>query len=132
MAIEQVTAKITLKDEENKPLKNEEGVTQYQEDTVDFDFGDDLNAAVELCGEEVVFSQYVSAAKVALQGVIRGKINAGLSHDAIQEAVSSWKPGMVMARVQVDPLEAVLAAAATWSSEKRQEYIDKLLAGGAI
>jgi len=132
MAIEQVTAKITLKDEENKPLKNEEGVTQYQEDTVDFDFGDDLNAAVELCGEEVVFSQYVSAAKVALQGVIRGKINAGLSHDAIQEAVSSWKPGMVMARVQVDPLEAVLAAAATWSPEKRQEYIDKLLAGGAI
>ena len=132
MAIEQVTAKITLKDEENKPLKNEEGVTQYQEDTVDFDFGDDLNAAVELCGEEVVFSQYVSAAKVALQGVIRGKINAGLSHDDIQEAVSSWKPGMVMARVQVDPLEAVLAAAATWSPEKRQEYIDKLLAGGAI
>ena len=132
MAMEKVTAKITLKDEEGNNIKDDEGKLTYEEATVDFDFGDDLDAAVELCGDEVVFSQYCSAARVALQGVIRLKIKAGLSPDAIQDAISSWKPGMVMARTAVDPLEAVLSAAATWSPEKRQEYIDKLLAGGTV
>lgn len=124
--MEQVTAKVTLKDEDDKPLKDAEGKNQYDEVTIDYDFGDDLNQAVELCGEEVVFSQFVSAAKVSLQGIMRAKLKAGLGQDAIQSFCNEWKPGMVVAKTTVDPIQATMDAFATWSPEKREEYIRQL------
>ena len=70
---------------------------------VEYDFGDNLQDAVEKFGEDVVFSRYKASAVIDLQSFIRGKIrqqmsaegfSGDLDTDAIQEAVSEWTLGV--------------------------------------
>lgn len=126
MAKETVEAKMQLKDEHNNAVLDEEGKPTWQLNEVEFDFGDDLDGAVDLCGADVVFSQYKANAKVALQGIIRAKTKAGLEPSAIQTLVNAWKPGMVAERTSVDPATAIKNAFATWSDEKKAEFLSQL------
>ena len=62
-----------------------------------FDFGGSTARAVELFGEEAVYSGFVKGAKVALQGNIRAKLSltgddAKTDEDILSEA-ADWKPG---------------------------------------
>ena len=70
MAEEQVSAKIT----DGDPVQ------------VQYDFGTDLDEAVELFGAEVVFSRYKSAAVIDLQAYMRGLIRQEKPADEIEEA----------------------------------------------
>ena len=126
MALETVTAKMQLKDENGNAIVDEEGKVTTQETEVTYDFGDDLSAAVELCGEDTVFSNYKANARVALQSIIRTGMKAGLSADQIQARCDAWKPGMVAERVQVDPSTAIANAWENWSDEKKAEFLAKL------
>lgn len=67
-----------------------------QEETVaaEYDFGDNLAEAVELYGEEVVFSRYKSAAVIDLQSFMRGLIRQEKTPEDIATAVAEWKPGV--------------------------------------
>ena len=61
---------------------------------VDFDFGDTTARAVELFGEEAVYTQFLKGAKVTLQGFVRAKLgDVEMTDDAIIAAVADWKPG---------------------------------------
>jgi hypothetical protein len=122
---ESVKARMQEKDENGNAILIE-GVASWKESTVEYDFGDDLNAATELCGADVVFSQYKANATVALQSIIRSSLKAGLTPDQIQTKVSTWKPGMVMAVEKVDPQTAIKNAFATWSPEKKAEFLASL------
>jgi len=69
--------------------------------SVMFDFGDNLEEAVEKFGEEVVFSRYQTAVTVDLQGFIRGmmkKVNDKdefvMSDEQIVEKAKGWTPGV--------------------------------------
>ena len=129
MATEIVKAKMKSKDSEGNVERDEEGKEIYIEAEVEYDFGDNLDAAVELCGADAVFSQYRANSKVALQVVIRGRMAAGQSQEAIQELVNTWKPGMVMERTQVDPLVAFENMFKNASPEKQAELLSKLGVG---
>lgn len=126
MALETVTAKMQLKDENGNAIVDEEGKVTTSEAAVEYDFGDDLTAAVDLCGEDTVFSNYKANAKVALQSIIRTGMKAGLSAEQIQDRCSAWKPGMVAERVAVDPSTAIANAWENWSDEKKAEFLAKL------
>jgi hypothetical protein len=125
MALETVSAKYQVKDE-NGDTVMVEGKAQMASCDVEYDFRDDLNSAIEFTTEEIVFSQYKAAAKVALQNVMRTKLKAGHTVDQIQTIVDAWTPGMVMDRTPVDPSQAVEAAWLTWTPEKKEAFLAKL------
>lgn len=110
----------------NEVILDEYGKPVYTEVSVEYDFGENLDDAVERCGADAVFSNFKANAKVGLQGIIRGKAKAGLTPDAIQAIVDNWKPGMVIEKTQVDPESAIANAWDTWSPEKRAAFLEKL------
>lgn len=126
MAVERLDARFQLKDENGNVQVDEEGKPSWQSASVQFDFGDDLNQASEMFGAEVVFSLYRAQAKVAGQALIRTKLKSGLPTDQLQSIFDTWKPGMVMERVSVNPEDAIKAAFASWSLEKQAEFLAKL------
>lgn len=127
MPIETVKAKTQIKDAQGNVILDDEGKPSYKEVAVDYDFGDNLQSAVDLCGsEDVVFSNYVSAARINLQAILRAKLTQGMDADAIQTFVSSWKPGMQLERQQVNPEAAVINAFENWPEEKKMEFLRKL------
>lgn len=83
-----------------------------------FDFGTDINDAIEKFGGDVVFDNFVAAAKVDVQSMIRRKMNSKvvLTHDdgtkserdytdeEILVAVAEWKPSKKGVRQSADPL----------------------------
>jgi len=121
-----VNARYQSKDENGQAILDAEGKAVWQEATCSYDFGDTLEEATDKFGADVVFSNFVANGKVAVQGIMRAKMKAGLGQVAIQELLNAHKLGMVMEKTQVDPLEAVKNAFATWSPEKKKEYLKQL------
>ena len=121
----EVKARYQTRDSEG-PMVDEEGKAVMEECVVNFNFGDDLDAAVELCGAEAVHSNYVANGKVQLQSIMRAKLKAGDSQESIQMIVDGWKPGMVMERTAVDPAKAVANAFDSWTPEKKAEFLQSL------
>lgn len=133
MPIETVKAKTQLKDAKGNVQVDEEGKAIYKEVAVDYDFGDNLQSAIALCGsEDVVFSNYVSAARINLQAILRAKLTQGMDADAIQTFVSGWKPGMQLERQVVNPEQAVVNAFNDWPEEKKLEFLQKLGIGVGV
>ena len=126
MATQSVEARYQVKDENGSAVLDSEGKAVWQGAAVDYDFGSNLDEAIALCGSDTVHSNYVANAKVALQGLIRSKLKAGQNQDQIAASIATWKPGMVMERVAIDPVTATLAAFPTWSPEKQREYLANL------
>lgn len=126
MAMETVEAKYQVKDKDGNVVLNEEGQPTWKQATVEYDFGDNLDSAVELAGAEAVHSNYKANAKVGLQSIVRAKLKAGLSVDQIQALVDAWKPGMVIEKTQVDPAVAIQNAFSSWSPEKQAEFLASL------
>jgi hypothetical protein len=126
MASQTVEARYQVKDKDGNVVLNEENQPSWVQAAVNYDFGDNLDSAVELCGAEAVHSNYVANAKVGLQSIIRAKLKAGLSVDNIQALVDAWKPGMVIEKTQVDPAVAVKNMFAGWSAEKQAQFLADL------
>ena len=125
MAAVELKARYQVKDEEGNAVMND-GQAVWEEVTCSYDLGETLDEAIDKFGTDVVFSQFVANAKVKLQGIMRDKKKAGLTDDAIQAFLDTYKLGEVMERVQVNPMDAVKAAFATWSPEKQKEYLREL------
>lgn len=126
MAMETVQAKMQLKDKDDNIILDEEGKPAWTSCSVDYDFGDNLDQAIELCGPEAVHSNYKANARVGLQAIIRGKLKAGHTPETIQASVKEWRPGMVMDKVAVDPAVAIKAVFASYSPEKQAEFLKSL------
>jgi len=99
-----------------------------KEVTVEFDLGKDLDDAAKKYGKDVVFSKWVAAEKITIQGKVRGLIRQGKSPKEIQEAVDKHKPGEVPARGK-SRYEKLLAAYNKMSEEERKQFIADLKAG---
>jgi hypothetical protein len=126
MALIEVSAKYQLKDGDGNNQLDEEGKVLTNSATVNYDFGDTLQDAIDLCGEEVVMSNYTAHSKVALQSIIRTKLKAGQTPEQVAEFVSTWKPGMVIERTAVDPKVAFKAAFDAASNEKKAAMLAEL------
>jgi len=126
MAKETISARYQVKDENNSAVLDAEGKPMWQEASVEYDLGDTLDLAAEKFGADVIFSNYKANARVAIQGIIRAKLKAGLTAEAISEFMSTYVLGVALEKTQVNPVEAVKAAFHTWSPEKQAAYLKEL------
>ena len=125
MAKQELKARYQEKDENGAAVVDGEGNALWTEVTCQYDFGENLDEAKDMFGADVVFSQFVAAAKVKIQSIIREKKKAGLSDEAIQSYLDTYKIGMIVERTAVNPLEAFKAAFKMMTPEQqRQQLID--------
>lgn len=61
---------------------------------VKFDFGDDLDGAVDKYGPAIIYAYYKANATVSIQDVVRSGIKAKKSAPEIQKLVDAWVPGV--------------------------------------
>lgn len=94
--------------------------------TANYDFGENLEGAVLLHNEDVVFSNYRASGKITIQGMMRRMITAKKSDEEIQSAVLNYKLGAPTERKAKDPTKAIMDAWPTMSEEDRQEFLKSL------
>lgn len=106
--------KVTTKDTDDTPVTA----------TLSYNFGTTLAEAVELFGEDQVFSSAVANFKVKAQAVARRAIEAG---QAPSDVLASWKPGDSLRITKpMDVKEAANAAIAKASAEELEEMLRKI------
>lgn len=95
--------------------------------TLDYDFGDTLEAMLSEFGEEAVFLHARADMKVSVQGAIRGFIKAGLDEDQVLEKMTEWEmpSGAPRSKDPVDKLEKILGKL---SAEEREAVLAKVMA----
>ena len=93
---------------------------------VDFNFGANLQESITLFGEEVVFSNFVSDAKVTIQAALRRLLTAGKSQEEINEYFKTYKLGVKAAPVAVDPSQRLLSKFGTMTPEEQANLLTQL------
>jgi hypothetical protein len=83
--------------------KLDDGSSEFLGATLFYKFGANLAEAVELFGEEVVFTNFRAQAKIRLQALMRSWILKGQD---LGKLSAEWKPGIQMERAPVDPIVA--------------------------
>jgi len=96
--------------------------------TVNYDFGDDLDGAVDLFGADVIFSRFAAAATVDLQALIRRHLKGEnpKSEKEIQVLVSEWKPG-TSTRVRKTPQQKAQEAVEALSDDEKAALLESLM-----
>ena len=95
--------------------------------TVNYNFGDNLDEAIGLFGDEAIFSRFRSASVVDLQALIRRHLSGEKpkSQDEIQALADEWKPG-IGTRVKRSPKDKALDALAALTPEDRATLLESL------
>lgn len=94
-----------------------------------YDFGDNLQEAIELFGEAVVWAYCLKGLTVAVQGHARGMIKSGKSPEEIQAAMAAYKPGTP--RVTKSKEDRARELLASLSAEERAKILKDLKASKA-
>ena len=123
MAKQEIKARYQEKDENGAAILDGEGSAVWTDVTCEYDFGETLDEAKDMFGADVVFSQFVAAAKVKVQSIIREKKKAGQTPEQIQEYLNTYKVGMIVERTAVNPLEAFKAAFKLMTPEQQREQL---------
>lgn len=118
MATQEVKYSLTP-DRIRKTLEKGDESNQWLEEHVDsgitflgsYDFGDDVEGAIEKFGDKVVYNYCTQAVGLWLGGRVRDMLESGKSPEEIQEIISSpeFKPGLVT-RSKKDPFESYAAS----------------------
>lgn len=90
-----------------------------------YDFGDNLDEAVAKFGADVVFSGFVSDARIAAQSIAREALEKGKEAEEIATILDAWKPGVSRMRAS-DPLAAITSKFAKMSQEEKIAFLQKL------
>jgi len=114
---------VVIMSNEIKATKKIDGIDK--EATVAYDFGGDLDKAVELFGKDVVYANFVRSSVITMQAAMRRYLEDGLDNAAIASKLAGWKPGVPIERV-VDPVAAVFNKFASMTTEEQAELINKL------
>lgn len=94
-----------------------------KEAVLNYDFGDNLQDAAARFGDEVVFTNYVQAAKISLQALMRARLEKG---GDVDELLTIWKPGVQLQRSPVDALAVAKSKFAKMSQEERLAFLEQL------
>jgi len=90
------------------------------------DLGENCQDAITKFGEEVVYTNFVSQAKIRAQAIMRDMLTEGKTDEEIAEFMSNWKPGTTRER-NVDPMASLMSKFGTMSPEDQEAYIEKLM-----
>jgi len=100
---------------------------EERQTSITYDFGANLEAAIEKFGEDVVMSGFVSKSVITAQAAMRRFMEAGLSDEDVQAKMDSWKPGVAMERT-IDPVAALMGKFGSMSPEEQSDLLAKLQA----
>lgn len=85
--MQNVTAVAKIKDKDGNQIEEVEG-------NVEYNFGENLDEAVEMFGSDVVFSNFKQSAVISCQARIRAALTAGKRDNDLQAVIDEWKPGV--------------------------------------
>lgn len=111
--------------------KNEAGeiITPARSYDAEYDFGDNVEEAIEKFGSELVFDGFVAKSVVEAQAKIRQMLEDGKSEQDITDFLTNvWKPGLKLPRASVDPKAAFAKYLAALSPEDRLKAIEDMQA----
>lgn len=94
-----------------------------KEEIIAYDFGDNLEDAVNKFGADVVFSGFRSDAKIDLQARMRARMAKG---QPVEDLVSIWKPGIKLERAPVDAFTAAKNAFSKMTAEERAAFLQSI------
>lgn len=86
--------------------------------TVQYNVPETVQGLVDKFGEEQVASLAGRAVTLAVQALVRQKIAAGTSEDALQGIVDAWVPGVRGPAVKKSPFERAQSALSNLSQEE--------------
>jgi len=92
-----------------------------------YDFGENLEQALDLFDEKVIFSNFRASAKITAQAAMRRYLDAGKSGEEIAELMKNWKPGVALER-KSDPVAAFKAKFASMSEADKIKALAELKA----
>jgi predicted RNA-binding protein len=92
---------------------------------VAYDFGDNLDQAVEKFGADVVFTNFKRTAVITAQAAIRRMLEDNKSDEEITSKMSQWKPGVALERV-IDPVASLVGKWDSYTQEEQNEILKKL------
>jgi len=92
-----------------------------------YDFGENLEQALDLFDEKVIFSNFRASAKITAQAAMRRYLEAGKSAEEIAELMKNWKPGVALER-KSDPVAAFKAKFASMSEADKIKALAELKA----
>ena len=95
--------------------------------SVAYDFGDNLDQAVELFGADLVFNRYESAVTIDLQALIRRGIKADKTDEEIAKMAAEWKPGIKQV-VRKSAQEKIKDAFGAMSEDDKKAMLEQLMA----
>jgi hypothetical protein len=105
----------------------------YRELSVSFNYGETLEEACEMVGEDVVFSSYISSGNIDAQNFIRTRLEAknedgSYTHtdEAIVAAFAGWKPG-VKTRERVTPMDKIKKLLAGLSDSQKEALLNSMV-----
>jgi hypothetical protein len=104
------------------------------EATMNFNFGETVDEAVELFGADVVLNGFIRANVVTLQGAMRAKLRAGVEGEDVSDSLlnpvegTAWKPGVQRVATGEAATKKFEANFDKMSDEDQQAYIAKLQA----
>ena len=100
---------------------------ETKEAVIYYDFGENLEQALDLFDEKVIFSNFRASVKITAQAAIRRYLEAGKSAEEITELMKSWKPGVALER-KSDPVAAFKAKFASMSEADKIKALAELKA----
>ena len=99
-----------------------------KEATIEYSFGENVQDAISMFGEDVVFNGFKADAVVTLQAAIRRYLEKGQDPSILS---NEWKPGQKAPSIAADPKAAALAAFAKMTAEDKQALIEQIRAMSA-
>lgn len=102
---QEITANAKIKDKETNEVVDE--VTA----TCTYDFGADLDSAVELFGADVIFNNFKQSGVISAQSRMRALLTQGVTGEDLQAKLDEWKPGIktTTRKSPADKLKELLA-----------------------
>ena len=95
-----------------------------------YDFGGDLQGAIALFGDKVVYEVFKDGAMVKVQNPLRRLLEAQATAQEIQDYADSYKLGQGGTRI-VDPVKAFMSKYEGMSAEEQMDMLKKLKAAQA-
>jgi hypothetical protein len=94
--------------------------------TILYDFGGDLDSAVEKFGKDTVYANFVRSSVITAQAAMRRYLEDGKSEEEIADKMANWKPGVPMERA-VDPIAATISKFAKMDEAAKNALLEQLL-----
>lgn len=93
---------------------------------IEYDFGDDLDDAVEKYGEVAVFNLYKVAANIRVQNIARSALFNGKAPEEVVKLASTYVLGTSFSKGPRDPVRTAETAVGRMSPEEEKQFILKL------